>query len=531
MTKSLPETAHVLLVEDRDLDARLVELALRKPVEDLYQIHRVQTLAEAEKQIERICPEVVILDLELPDAEGLQALKQIVTRHKELPVIVLTAHASRGLTTEAIDSGAEDIIFKDDLDQNHFKRAIAFAIERNRVKLRTLEMERRMQEMLRLQSLGTLAGGIAHDFNNALTSVMGNLSVLMEELAGHEEATPPLQEALFSLERAKHLSHQLLALSQRGALEKKPVSARDLLEDTVRFLRSTDHVEIKVDLPDDLWLLHADEYQTVNVIHQVLTNALEAMDFTGEVRITAENLTLKEDADRPAGVAAGDYVRISIRDGGGGIDTSIISRIFEPYFTTKGEGRGIGLANARSIVQNHGGWIEPEVLPTGGTIMHLHIPAIPGAPPDRESRESLPPAETGEERTPNTGKVLLMDDDENIQRTVSMMLKRLGYRPTITSEGSEAIEIYLEHQKRGEPFDLLILDLTVPGGMGGREMITRIRQLDREIKAIVSSGYSDDNVLTNPQTYGFQAKLPKPFTYQQLAASIREQIGDPPGQK
>lgn len=505
--------ARILLVEDQDLDARLVDLALRRPVESSFEIFRARTLAQALELCASQEPELVLLDLSLPDSDGLVSLRKLNEAFPELPIIVLSANTEMELAVEALENGAEDYLYKDDFNQKILKRSILYSLERNRSKLKLLSIERRMQEMLRLESLGTLAGGIAHEFNNVLTAVMGNISVLEAEAGPGSESAHLLRGAVANLERARHLSHQLLALSRKGELEVSPVSAQHLVESALKYAKGNSRCTVTPRLPANLWSVLVDEYLILNVLHSVLENSMEAMDWVGDITIEARNL---EYEDQLAGlpIKPGNFVVITITDHGPGIPANALPRVFEPYFTTRGEGRGLGLPNAISILRQHKGWLTLAAGERNGTVATIYLPGAP--------RAAIKVDAPAPQVVQGTGRVLLMDDDDAVQKSVSFMLRKLGYDVVVSSEGSAAIETFNEKRAAGTPFDLLVLDLTVPSGMGGKEMIARILEIDPDARAIVSSGYSDDDVLIRHDAYGFKAKLPKPFTFSQLSSVVAE---------
>ena len=507
---------NALLVEDYDLDARLVEIALSKSTEGEFTLHRVKTLDEAIQAPENQRIDIVLLDLSLPDAKHLEGLNAFHERFPSLPIIVLTATSDAKLAVDAIEAGAEDFLYKDDFNQKFLRRSIRYAIERNKTRMRMLELERRMHEILRLESLGTLAGGIAHDFNNVLTSVMGSISLLYYHVEPDSEASQLLNDASTALERAKHLSHQLLALSQRGYMEIRPTNVSELISSTIPFLKSNANISFDVQQPDDLWPVKADANQIVNVLHNVVINSIEAQHYKGIVRIKAYNTSIGIDGTIGP-LQPGNYVVISIEDDGDGITSEHLARIFDPYFTTKGEGRGTGLANAISIIKQHKGWIAASSEPGKGTTVDIYLPALPGAALSKKKETS--------KVVQGSGRVLLMDDDLAVQRSVSYMIKKLGYEVEIATEGGEALKMFQKAIDAGTPYDLLILDLTVPGGMGGKEVIKRTLEIDKDVVAVVASGYSDDDVLSNYESYGFKAKLPKPFTLAQLSNVLSDLIG------
>jgi CheY-like chemotaxis protein len=512
-----PERARVLLIEDQDLDARVVELALKRPVEDAYEIYRALCLKEGLEAVEKFDPELALVDLNLADAQGLETVTTFQEKYPNLPIIVLTGTKDPEIAMEALEAGAEDFVYKDEFQRKHFKRTIQYALERNRTRLRLIEMERQMQEMLRLQSLSTLAGGIAHDFNNALTTVMGNLSVILDRGQEEEdESLTPLRDAQDSLYRAKHLSHQLLALSQKDQLELKTKAPAELVENTWKYIKNVDKVDLRVDLPDDLWPVRVDEYKIINVLHNIFTNALEAVNYRGQIHVKARNSEIEPGA-AIEGIEPGQYVCISTRDAGDGIADQARNHVFDAYFSTKGTGRGAGLANALSIVRRHGGIIAFEDAEDHGAVFHVYLPAQPEGEIGGKEQEHEP--------SKGSGKILMMDDDPAVQKSVSFMLKRLGYTTEVADDGEEGMTKFRQAQENGEPYDGLILDLTVPGGMGGKEMIQLVRKENQEVPVIVSSGYSDDDVLTNPKAYGFNGKLPKPFTLKELSSIIEQVFG------
>ncbi len=509
------ETARILLIEDQDLDARIVELALLRPVEDAFELQRCETLTEGLERARVFQPELLLLDLSLPDAEGVEAVQKLQNAFPQIPIIVLTGSKDPQLAMDALENGAEDFVQKDEFQKKHFRRSIKYALERNQTKMRMLEMERQMQEMLRLQSLSTLAGGIAHDFNNALTTVMGNISVILEKvLRDDEELADPLRDAQNSLYRAKHLSHQLLALSQKDHLELKVLAPENLVENTLKFLKSSERVEMTVEKAPNLPRIRADEYKVINVLHNVLTNALEAIKYRGQISIELGHVRSPEDGNLPD-LDEGDYLVFSVTDSGNGVSADALERVWDAYYSTKGPGRGAGLANAQAIVRMHEGVMTVENAPNAGACFRVYLPAA-GAPAENAPQRSS-------EARQGSGHILLMDDDEAVQKSVGFMLKRLGYTVDTAADGEEGLKLFKSSLQGGDgqsAYDAMILDLTVPGGMGGREMIQAVREIDQDVPAIVSSGYSDDDVLINFTSYGFHAKLPKPFTVGELSEAV-----------
>ncbi len=357
-----------------------------------------------------------------------------------------------------------------------------------------------------LQSIGVLAGGLAHDVNNILMGIVGNLS-LAESLVRPDETAlaTRLNHASAACARARGVTSQLLTFAKGGAPIKTTSSVRELVVECSRFALSGSPVAPRFTIDDNLWAADVDLDQIGQVVHNLVLNALQAMPRGGVVDVSLANAELGEDASLAmTGVAPGRYVRLSVQDQGHGIPADKLDRIFDPYFTTKEFGSGLGLAITYSIVHAHGGAITVESQPGEGACFTILLPASarPVVP------EPVQPA-TVVRRT--GGRVLLMDDDEMVSEVAQEMLQSLGYFTEATPSGELAIERFRAAEDRGEPFDVVILDLTVAGGMGGAECVGHIRNIRPNVTVYVTSGYTDDSVLAHFRDYGFNGVLPKPF--------------------
>jgi two-component system, cell cycle sensor histidine kinase and response regulator CckA len=368
----------------------------------------------------------------------------------------------------------------------------------------------------KLESLGLLAGGIAHDFNNILTAVLGNVSLARNASLGR-----PADENLVAAEdacnRARQLTQQLLTFSKGGAPIKKPIRLDRVISESVRMALSGSTASSITDIDPGLWTISADEGQMRQVLHNVIINAMQAMPRAGLVSVKARNIT--EPVDRwefGLRVKAGPYVRVSIADEGSGINAGDLPKIFDPYFSTKPAGTGLGLATSRSIVKNHDGYLAVETALDKGTVVHMALPAMPGYQPlDQVERvEPVAAPSTG------SGRILVLDDDEEIRKLTTQMLIALGYKVDAVARGSDAIESYKKARVEGRPFDLLLLDLTIPGDLGGRDVLRELLTFDPDVKAIVVSGYSPGDVLANYRDYGFKGLIAKPFTMKELSAAV-----------
>ncbi|MFC1715713.1 PAS domain S-box protein [Candidatus Poribacteria bacterium] len=376
------------------------------------------------------------------------------------------------------------------------------------------QMEEELLRIQKLESVGVLAGGIAHDFNNLLTGILGNIS-LAEMYAEAERSTGKVLERLKEAEgaslRAKDLTQQLLTFSRGGAPIRKAASIAKLLRDSATLASSGANTRCEFSIPDDLWSVEMDEGQMNQVISNIVINANQAMASGGTVEVSAENIVLGARHGIP--LADGEYVKVCVRDHGIGIPEADLPKIFDPYFTTKQTGSGLGLAICYSIVEKHDGYITAESQIEIGTTIYVYLPV---------SVEKSSTEEAGRTTTAGGGRILVMDDEEVVRELVRNMLDNLGYEVTVTTNGTEVIELYKKAMESDNSFDAVIVDLTVPGGMGGKWAIHRLMEIDPEVKAIVSSGYSNDPVMTDFREYGFKDAIAKPYKVAELSAVLRK---------
>jgi PAS domain S-box-containing protein len=380
----------------------------------------------------------------------------------------------------------------------------------------TIKIQEERAKASKLASLGLLAGGIAHDFNNILTAILGNISLARALSPPAEQLDSALTEAERACIRARQLTQQLLTFAKGGAPIKKTLRLDRLLTESASLALSGSSVSWSALVDPDLWPVKADEGQLSQVFNNIIINAQQAMPRGGRVSLTAENIF--EPGDRweyGLKVTAGPYVKVSTRDEGTGIPEKDRGRIFEPYFSTKEKGSGLGLATSHSIVKNHGGYITVISAVGEGTTVSVCLPAVLAGKVD-DAVESVEAEPLG------GGRVLVLDDEAPIRALATSLLRLLGYEAETVGSGEAAIERYKSAQAQGRPFDVVMLDLTIPGGMGGREVIQALVELDPHVKAIVFSGYTQDAVMASYREYGFKAVVPKPFTPRELSKALRE---------
>ena len=377
-------------------------------------------------------------------------------------------------------------------------------------------LDRELGSVQRVESLGVLAGGIAHDFNNFLTAILGNVSLAAMKLPEHAEQRRFLVEAERACERARELTQQLLTFSKGGAPQIQIFSLPEIVAQASKFaLRGLVH-QCNLKLSPDLWPVKADPGQISRVINNLVINASQAMSKGGTIRITAGNEHIGEEENRHMKV--GSYVRVTVSDGGEGIAEDALPNVFDPFFTTKKTGTGLGLSVCFNVVQRHGGHIEIESVPGKGTNVSVWLPAAP----DEHPR----PLEESEDVDAVPGRVLVMDDEEQVLDMARRALSELGYKVEVARSGDQAVNLYRRAEATSTPIDLVILDLTVRGGMGGVEAAQQILKINGQARLIVSSGYSSDEALSDPVAHGFQAAVLKPYDVRTLGRAVAKCLGN-----
>jgi PAS domain S-box-containing protein len=385
------------------------------------------------------------------------------------------------------------------------------------------ERKKLQDELLRaqkLESTGILAGGIAHDFNNLLSIIMGNIGLVKDELKPASDISAFLEEIEKASLMAHELTQQLVTFSKGGAPIKNVSSIKAFVKEIQSYSILGANVKCELTLAPNLWFAEFDESQLKHAINNIVINAVESMPEGGVIQVLAENLNLV--AGSGLSFPEGRYVKISIRDHGVGIPEKQLSMIFDPYFSTKKmgpqKGIGLGLTTAYSIVSRHDGYITVESEVGVGTTFTLYLPAHKKDVSEPGPVKMIEP----EQPTVPTGRILLMDDEEMIRDLGRRILSRLEYDTELAADGNEAVEMYQKAMNSGKPFEIVVLDLTVKGGLGGKDAVKKILNLDPRAKVIVSSGYSDDPVMTKFREYGFVGALPKPYKIQDLIEVLKK---------
>ncbi len=426
-------------------------------------------------------------------------------------------------TDRTVELGEDTVLIARDGVERLISAIAASIYDRDRetvgvvVVFRDITAEKQLEEEIlnarRIESLGILAGGIAHDFNNLLTGIMGNITLARMTAGKDHPATEKLERAEKACLRARDLTQQLLTFSKGGAPVRKTASIADLLRETALFALRGSNVQCHIDIADNLWPVNVDEGQIGQVVNNLVINADQAMPRGGVVTLTADNFTVTESSRLP--LASGRYIRVTVQDSGPGIKPEHLDKIFMPYYTTKKTGSGLGLASCYAIIKKHEGHLAVTSAPGQGATFTFYLVASA----DRPHREQ-PPTEVTTPR--GTGRILVMDDEEMIRELAQELLTDAGFEVTLTADGTAAVAAYAQAFEEGNPFDVVLMDLTIPGGMGGKEALRQLLAIDPRVKAIVSSGYSMDAAMADFATHGFMAVVPKPYRAETLLAIVQQ---------
>ncbi|MEZ7893396.1 MAG: response regulator [Candidatus Wallbacteria bacterium] len=632
----------ILLVEDNPADAYLLKEILNDAEsENTFHITHVEKLKDACESLKNTNYEIILLDLSLPDCNGIDTLLKLRASTHDIPIIVLTGMNDERLGILSIKSGAQDYFVKGFLDVKFLARSIRYATERHHLlmelekakkkelqisqqRYRTLaentydiiseirasdglflylspnvkestgydaeellgktyrefinpedndvlneiikpdsneikfngsvyrlkhktekyiwvestgksymnssgelsvviisrditirrKMEEEMQKSSKLESLGILAGGFAHDFNNILMAIVGNVAVAKKRINDKDKVFELLQRIEKVSFKAKTLTEQLITFSKGGLPIKTPAVLNEIITNSTKFALTGSNILCNISIAENLWMAEVDANQISQVITNLIINSKQSVPAqNGIVEVKAENAKIEN--NERIGITEGMYVKISIIDNGSGISKDNINKIFDPYFTTKPESSGLGLTTAYSIIKNHGGAILVESEIDHGTTFEIYLPAyFKAAEPEKEHYTAAQAFDTKRKT------IAIMDDDEMVLTPVSSMLNDMGYNVISAHDGNELIDIYNKKKADNKKIDIFIMDLIVCGGPGGKETIGKLLTLEPEAKAIVSSGYSNDPVMSDYEKFGFKGILAKPYQEDDIKKAI-----------
>ncbi len=439
---------------------------------------------------------------------------------------VLTAKHLNNLSVESLTAEVrEAVLTKKDNLPTTISYSTSPAIDRTKstvigvvIVFRDIEEKKKTENelfrMKKLESVGILAGGIAHDFNNILTGIITNLQLAIALSPKESETLELLRDADHASRYAVNLTKQLLTFSKGGAPVKENASFTELIKESVKFSLSGSNITAQLTLSEDLWHSEMDKGQINQVLNNIIINAVQAMPDGGIVNVSGRNTSLKTNEHHSIlldNLKQGNYVEIAVTDSGTGIDAENLDKIFDPYFTTKKNGTGLGLTIVYSIIKNHNGHITVSSDKTG-SVFTFYLPANPEQKP--VPAQKLKTIEKG------NGSILIMDDDHLVLKALGKLLQLLGYEVTCAKNGEEVLKEYKERESKDLHYTAVILDLTIKGGMGGKETVQALKKINPDAKVIVTSGYSNDPIIANYHAYGFDDVIPKPFSIEQLSTVV-----------
>jgi len=502
------KTLKLLLVEDNPGDARLVQETLHDVPTLKFDIYTVDNLSSAIETLGLEDFDLVLLDLTLPDSQGLETCMKLRGEFPEIPVIVLTGLDDEELALRALHQGAQDYLVKGNFETNLLLRSMRYGIERKKIERETLRNQK-------LQSLEALAEGIAHDFNNLLSSILGNLSLARVTLKPSNKIFGNLKLAEDAAFEAKDLTKQFLSLTQGGDPVKKTVAIDGLLKEFAISTLGESNIMLQFNITDGLWQVEADQAQLGQVINNIVTDGKELLLKGGLINIVASNLTIGSEHSL-ALTPGGKYVKIDIHCKQLGINKDTEKVKIDPLNPNSREGSGIRLATSHSIIERHSGYLETSPDTGSGKITTIYIPAIAEVETKEEKKV--------EKIVSGKGKILIMEDDVLVRDTVIAMINRLGYDVDYAGDAEETVVKYEKSFSNGKAFDAVLIDLTVNGELQGIDAIEKLKEINPGVVAILSTGYLNNPVIKEYQQYGFKDLLHKPYDMNELGNALKRSM-------
>lgn len=507
----------ILLIEDNAGDARLLKEMLSDGGPDSFTLLWADWLSEGLEQLETEEIDVVLLDLSLPDSQGLDTFTRVHARKPQMPVIVLSGLSDEKVSIKAVREGAQDYLIKGQVDNNLLTRAIRYAIERK-------QAEEHMQRQERLAAVGQLAGGIAHDFNNFLTSIMLHAHILTHMQDVSSEAKSIAETITSESRRAAQLVRQILDFSRRSMMETKAIDLAAFLNETVNILRKTlpENIQLLVKTGGSEYVVKADSTRIQQVVMNLALNARDAMPQGGRLRIDLSKVQTMPGEQLDIAkiwsteIPPGEWVCLAVSDTGVGMTEKTQAHLFEPFFTTKGlEGTGLGLAQVYGIVKQHGGYIGVDTELGRGTTFRIYLPVCNSdEDTSAEAQEALSiPKGSGE-------IILLVEDEEKVRKANQMMLESLGYQVLTAGNGKEGLAAYQSTDR----IDLVLTDMVMPE-MGGKELVQEFQRTNPNVKILIMTGYAMQESLQELQDAGFTSIIYKPLDASALAKAVHQALG------
>ena len=507
----MPDVIRLLLVEDNPADARFLQAMLGGSVDPRFELVHVEQLGAAQRQVELQSYHAVLLDLSLPDAQGLQGVTVLHEQMPTLPIVVLTGSDDEALAVDAVRQGAQDYLVKGKIDSTLLTRTVRYAIERN-------QLEGQLRHAQKMETIGRLAGGLAHDFNNLLTVAITHTDLMRSRLHAGDPLLEHVNEMEHAAEQAISLTRQLLAFSRQQVLTPRVLDLNHVVSRMVSMMRrliGTD-IELSNVLQMGLGLVQVDPGQIKQVILNLILNARDAMPQGGKLTIETKDFTVGRAGLRAAGatIPAGDYVLLAVGDTGSGMDAATQLHLFEPFFTTKpvGQGTGLGLATVYGIVQQSGGFIQVESAAGEGSTFRILLPRAHQTVAEVDHSEPVAAAGRGFET------ILLVEDYPSLRAAFRSVLRSKGYQVLEASDGVEALDI--ASQLDG-PLHLLVTDIVMPK-LNGRELAAQLLVLRPGLRVLFMSGYPKGGIGYPGISDAEISFLEKPFNAETLARKVRE---------